>query len=436
MVGGLCGNLSRMSNASAIRLLYARELRSALRERNIVVNSILLPIFLYPVLLWLIYSGISFVGGQTEGFSSRVSLKDMPAQLSTLKTELERDKQIELKNSADPASDLREGKLDLLVEFLPAPGPAASVPGNFNVRLTYDNSKDRSSIARTRLTEKIRRYRDSYLDAESKRLGLSAAQLQQYWVAGRNIATSKQMGQFILGLMLPLFLIIMLSVGCMYPAIDSTAGEREKSTWETLMTVATPRKNIVIAKYLYVATMSSCAGILNLLAMVFSMKAILTPLLGRESEGLTFQIPIKSVPLILLVTVLLALFIAAGMMILASFARTFKEGQGMVSPFYIATFLPVMFLQVPGLELTPTLSLIPIVNVAMVFREAIAGTYRWPLIGITVVVELLCVALCLWLATLILRYEDFMLGTYGGSFNKFLKERLLARKATPGGKGE
>jgi uncharacterized membrane protein len=105
----------------------------------------------------------------------------------------------------------------------------------------------------------------------------------------------------------------------------------------------------------------------------------------------------------------------------------------MVSPFYIATFLPVMFLQVPGLELTPTLALIPVVNVAMVFREAVAGVYRWPLIGITILVELLCVALCLWLATLILRYEDFMLGTYGGSFYKFLKERLLSRKALPGG---
>jgi hypothetical protein len=47
----------------------------------------------------------------------------------------------------------------------------------------------------------------------------------------------------------------------------------------------------------------------------------------------------------------------------------------MVSPFYLATFLPVMFLQSPGIEFTPVLALIPVVNVAMVFREAIAGIY-------------------------------------------------------------
>ena len=422
-----------MLNGADIRVLYRRELRSALRERNIVVNSIFLPIFLYPVLLWLIYTGISFVGGQTQGFSSRVVLKGLPPQHSLLKADLERDSRIELRDSANPVDDIRKGRVDLLVEFLPPQASADTLAGNFRVRLTYDKSKDRSSIARDRLSGKIRRYRDYYLAGEAKQLGLSPVQLQRFWVDERNLATSRQMGQFILGLMLPIFLIIMLSVGCMYPAIDSTAGEREKSTWETLMTVATARENIVVAKYLYVATMASTAAVLNLIAMMFSVKSVLAPLLRGRGEAFTFQFPLKSLPLILLVTILLALFVAAGMMILASFARTFKEGQSMVSPFYVATFLPVMLINVPGVELTPKLALIPIVNVAMVFREAIAGVYRWPLIGITIAVEIACVVLSLRLASLILRYEDFILGSYGGKFGKFVREQLLGRKAPQGG---
>jgi sodium transport system permease protein len=282
-------------------------------------------------------------------------------------------------------------------------------------------------MAKERVSDRIRRYRDHVLGERAAGLGIAPEALQEFWVTTKNVATGRQMGQFILGLMLPMFLIIMLSVGCMFPAIDSTAGEREKSTWETLMTTATSRGNIVLAKYLYVATMSSVAGLLNLTAMVLSMKAVLAPLIGRASTDLTFRIPLTALPLIGLVTVLLALFIAGGMMILASFARTFKEGQSMVSPFYIATFLPVMFLQIPGIEFTPVLALIPIVNVVMVFREAIAGVYHWPLIGITIAVEAACVALALWLATAILRYEDFMLGTYGGNFGKFMKQRVFRR---------
>ncbi|MBN1571378.1 MAG: ABC transporter permease [Acidobacteria bacterium] len=423
-----------MSSRTDIRLLYVRELRSALRERNIVINSILLPIFLYPVILYLMYTGISFVGGQTQGYRSRIALSSFPAEYSLLKKELEQNTQIELKTSRNPDADIHEGKLDLNVEFVPRVTQGSSLKGDFRVKLIYDDSKDRSSVARRRLADILGRYRDFFLEGEARKLGLSPAQLQQFWVEDRNIATGRQMGQFLLGLMLPLFLVIMLSIGCMHPAIDSTAGEREKSTWETLMTSATPRRNIIIAKYLYVATMASVAAILNVIAMMLTMKSILTPLLGRASEEMTFTIPLSSIPLILLVTVLLAMFIAAGMMILASFARTFKEGQSMVSPFYIATFMPVMFLQSPGIEFTPVLAVIPVVNVAMVFREAIAGIYHWPLIGLTLVVELLCIILALALATAILRYEDFLLGSYSGSLARFVKQRLLRRNALSGGK--
>lgn len=423
-----------MSNGMDIRLLYVRELRSALRERNIVVNSILLPIFLYPVMLWLMYTGISFVGGQTEGYRSRITLRNLPIEHPLLKKEIEQNKQIELKTSKNPDADIRDGKLDLDVEFLPQDPRTSSLKGNFRVKLIYDDSKDRSSVARRRLTDIMGRYRDYFLDGEAGKLGLSPARLQQFWVENRNVATSRQMGQSLLGLMLPIFLVIMLSIGCMHPAIDSTAGEREKSTWETLMTAATPRKNIIIAKYLYVATMASVAAILNVIAMTLTMKPILAPLLGENSEEFTFSFPLSSIPLILLVTVLLAMFIAAGMMILASFARTFKEGQSMVSPFYIATFMPVFFLNAPGMEFTPALALIPIVNVVMVFREAVAGIYHWPLIGLTLIVESLCIVLALGLATAILRYEDFLLGSYSGNFAKFIKQRLLHRNAISGGK--
>jgi sodium transport system permease protein len=416
-----------MSNGKDIRLLYVRELRSALRERNIVLNSILLPIFLYPLMLWFIYTGFIFVSGQTQGMKSRILLKNFPSEHQPLNAEIKANKQIELKNSSNPETDIREGKLDLIVEFIP------QERNDFRTIITCDNSNDRSSTARERLTGILTQYRNSYLEKEAGRLGISPAQLQQFRVETRNVASSRQMGQMILGMLLPIFLVIMLAVGCMYPAIDSTAGEREKSTWETLMTVATSRTNIIIAKYLYVATMASVAAILNVAAMMISMKSIMAPLLGMGGEGFTFVIPLSSIPIILLVTVLLAMFIAAGMMILASFARTFKEGQSLVMPFYMATFLPVMFLQSPEIVFTPTHALIPVVNVSMVFREAVSGVYHWPLIGLTIVVECICIVLALSLAAAIIRHEDFMTGSYSGSFVKFIKQRLLKKKPFPGG---
>jgi sodium transport system permease protein len=413
-------------NWKDIRVLYLREIRSALRDRAIVTNSIILPIFLYPVMMWLVYTGITFVSGQNNDLKSRIMLKDVPAVHSSLKKDFEADKSIVVTNSTDPASDIRAGKLDALVEFVP---PKTSIPieNNFETRITYDESRDQSSRAKSRIDQKISRYRDGYLEREAARLGLSREQFQNFWVDDDNVSGDRQMGQFLMGLVLPIIFIIMLAVGGMHPAIDSTAGEREHSTWETIMTTATSRANILVAKYLYVATMSFTAAVFNLFAMMFSMGTILAPLFRRRGMDSSFQIPLQSVPVILVGAVLLALFISAGMMILASFAKNYKEGQSMVSPFYLALILPIMFLQTPGIEFTSRLALVPVANVTMVIREAIQGVYHWPQIGITLAVETACVIVALRIAMSIMQHEDFVMGSYGGSFGKFAKERLLRR---------
>ena len=411
-----------------ITLLYKRELRSALRERNIIVNSILIPIFLYPAILWVAYSGISFVAGQSEQMPSRVTLADLPDEHAAFRETLESESTLELLDVRDEQA-IRDDSLDIIVRFYEAEETLPLFGDNFRVTLVYDAAKDRSRLARSRLEARLNDYRQTYLLGAARQAGIEPAELQQFWIENRNVATGREMGQFILGLIVPMFLIIMLAVGGLYPAIDSTAGERENSTWETLMTVASDRSSILISKYLYVATLSFAAGMLNVAAMTFSMKAVLTPLLGEDAAGLTMSIPLASIPVIVVGAAMMALFIAAGMMILASFARTFKEGQSMIGPFYILLILPLMFLQVPDIEFTPRLAAIPVVNVALMFREAIAGVYQWHLIGITLAVEIVTIALALALAVKILQYEDFIMGGYGGRFGQFFKERILRRAA-------
>lgn len=419
------------ARSSDIWVLYQREVRAALRERNIVVNSILLPILLYPFMLWAMFTGIMFVRGQTEGFVSRVVLVGLPERHAQLRRDLEKDERVSVIKDARGAeqavAQIRSGALDALVEILPAAESGATLPGNFRARLTVNKSKERSEAAGERLTGILDRYRDQWLRKEAATLGLSPAQWHVFALSSRNVASEREMGAFILGLMLPMFFVIMVAVGCFHPAVDATAGERERNTWETLATVAASRSSIVVAKYLYVATFGCIAGILNLAAMTFSMRAVLAPILARSGESLEFKVPLAAIPVMALGAVLLAAFVAAGMMIFASFARTFKEGQSMITPFYLLILVPVMFLQVPGIEFSLPLALIPIVNVAMMVREAISGTFHWLQIGTTIAVEAATVAGCLWLATMILRYEDVVIGSYSGSFATLLKQRLLGR---------
>jgi sodium transport system permease protein len=411
-------------------VLFRREMRAALRERTIVVNSFLIPLLLYPFLLWVMFSGVMFVQGQTEGFVSRVSLEGLPERHADLRRALAQEEKVRIEPSsggAEAAAAIRAGDLDAALRFEAPTGTAAALAGNFRVVLTYDGAKERSRAAEGRLQDILATYRSHWLEREARSYGLAPTQWALFSITTDNVASGKEMGAFLLGLMLPLFFVIMVAVGTFYPAVDATAGERERSTWETTMSLAVARSSILAAKYLYVATLGCIAGVLNLAAMTFSMKAVVAPLLGPGEQGIEFSLPLTGLPVVVLAALLLAGFVAAGMMLFASFARTFKEGQAMVSPFYMLVFLPAMFLAVPGIEFTTTLALVPVVNVAMVLREAIAGTFHWPQIAITTGVGVVSIAACLWLATRVVQFEDVVIGSYSGSLLTFVKQRLLRR---------
>lgn len=99
----------------------------------------------------------------------------------------------------------------------------------------------------------------------------------------------------------------------------------------------------------------------------------------------------------------------------------------MITPFYMLTMVPIMFLQAPGLKFSVLLAVLPVVNVTMMVREAISGTFQVTLIALTVIVSLALIASCVRLAGFILQFEDVVLGSYHGSFNKFFQERILRR---------
>ncbi|HZI50386.1 MAG TPA: ABC transporter permease [Terriglobia bacterium] len=406
-------------NLKDIRTLYLRELRSALRERGIVVYSIIIPVVLYPLLIWLVYTAFSYASGQAEEMKSQIVLRNLPVTHLDLRQAFRADRGIEIKFSEDPDRDIKNGTLDLIVDFVQVQDAPPLAEGNIGIHLTYDASRDESATARARVKRVIDRYRDGFIEREAARLGVTRSQLQGFRVEELNVSSNTEMGRFVLGLLLPVMLVIMLAMGAVYPAIDTTAGERENGTWETMMTAATSRENILVAKYLYVATMSFVAGCLNVMAMMFTMRSNIA-LIGGPA-GLSFRVPLASIPVIVAGAVLLALFIAAGMLILASFARTFKEGQSLVSPFMIAFVLPLVFIQSPSQEFTTGVAFIPVVNVAMMFRQAIGGYFDWQPIAITIAMEVLFVIVALKIATTLVEREDFMMDSAGGAFRRLLR---------------
>jgi len=423
-----------------IRHLYLAELRGAFRERNVVINTVLLPVLLYPVLLWVLINGILLVRGQAEKLESRVAVASLPAEHRGILERLAENERIAIEPAADGAAAgarretladdvetrIAAGDLDAALGF----EPLAERAGDFRAVVVHDSAREASANAGTRLLDVLRAYRDDWLRTRAAAL-VEPAEWDGFRLERANLATSAQMGAMILGLIAPLYFVIMVAVGCMYPAVDATAGEHERGTWETTLTLAASRLSIVTAKYLYVTTLGFIAGVLNLTAMTLSLGSVLAPMMAGDQERVGFQVPWTMLPWLLLGALLLAGSIAAAMMMVAVFARSFREGQALVTPVYLLSFLPVLFLGREGLELTPALAVIPVVNVAMLVREVLGGSLPWGPAALTVGVELALIAVLLAVASRVIRHEDVLTGSFIGGPMTFLRQRMRRGSRPP-----
>ncbi|MBD3369602.1 ABC transporter permease subunit [Candidatus Fermentibacteria bacterium] len=409
----------------AIGRLYGREMTTSLREKTVVMYTIVLPVVLYPLLMWVMFSATMLVRKGQEREVSRISMETPPEEYSRLTGMLHENNRLEVipcSTGAQVHRDIASGRIDAHLSFSrTAPD---SVPGavRYSTLIGYNSSLGRSKEAANRLRSILESYRNGYLRSRAIKRGISPQEWRLYELRELNLSTGREMGSFLLGMILPMFFVVMVAVSCFYTAVDSTAGERERSTWETLMSTGVSRFKIISAKYMSVMTLGTIAGLLNVLAMTLSMKMILGPVAGGDMPE--FSLPLQVLPLIIVSAVLLAGFVGAGMMLLAVFARNFKEGQAMIQPFYIFSILPIWLLMVPGVRLTEFTALVPVASMGLLMKEAVLGTFEWPAAAVAVLAGVLWIMLFLKLAAGVIQREEITTGDFKASpFKRLLRSR-------------
>ena len=169
----------------------------------------------------------------------------------------------------------------------------------------------------------------------------------------------------VVGTLIPLILILMTVTGAVYPAIDLTAGERERGTLETLMAAPVPRLGLLVGKYVAVITVSLLTAVVNLGAMVLTIIATGLEEMLFGPGGLSFAILAKTFSLM----VLFASFFAAVLLALTSFARSFKEAQSYLIPIILLALFPGVLALTPELVFSRLLAIVPVINVVLLARD-------------------------------------------------------------------
>lgn len=369
-------------NSGRLWRLCQKELRETLRDRRTLVTLVLMPLLLYPLLSmtlqrFLMSVGVDDtaeyrIGVEDESIAGLVEslLRDarsqppeevmQAAQAPLAKLEVYFDDQL------GPESLLELGLVDVALITHPGAGPGE--PPTW--QLVADGSESASLAARRVLVERTHWFRLAIAEQRLVEAGDQAgARLPRLTLR----TFGQRRGESMLATLVPLVLVLMTITGAVYPAIDLTAGERERGTIEMLIASPVPRGQVLFAKYTAVVSVALLTALVNLVAMLTTLKAggMMAILTGGDEA-----IPWGPLGLILLLLVLFSGFFAAVLLCLTSFARSFKEAQAYLIPLMLLALLPGVLSLIPGVELTPTLAVLPLVNIVLLTRELLAGSVQ------------------------------------------------------------
>ena len=168
-----------------------------------------------------------------------------------------------------------------------------------------------------------------------------------------------------------LFIIMAITVSATYPATDTTAGEKERGTLETLLTFPIKSKDIIVGKFLGVSISSIVTGIISLILAIISL--VIAGNMFSIYDGIDIMFSGTSLIFATIVIIAYSFFISGLCISIASKSKTFKEAQSALTPLTFISFFPGMIAFMVGIETTPILSIIPFLNFTLLFTDISNG---------------------------------------------------------------
>ena len=365
-MSGLQGRLLR---------LCQKELKETIRDRRTIVTLVLMPLLVYPLLSmglnrFLLNSGadaealpfIIGVDGEEQGILLKSWLENPrskpPQSILDASTGNVADFDIRDTDGTNPVDVLLSNQIDVAAKIENTNPPT--------VIFTAFKGDATSQNCQRILTERMHWLRLAWAESAAKNLNdrfLPPAEIQVETVGEAPQASA-------LATIVPLVLVLMTITGAVYPAIDLTAGERERGTMESLMASPVPRFYVLFAKYVAVVTVALLTALANLVAMFTTLWASrLLPLIVGEGVGFPWLAMLQILGLLLLFSG----FFSAVLLSLTSFAKSFKEAQAYLIPVMLLSLAPGMLSMMPGVQFSGAIAIAPMVNVVLLARDVLSG---------------------------------------------------------------
>lgn len=428
-------------NTKIIRTLIKKEMLDVFRDKKTVIMMLVVPVILYPLIFIGAMQVVAAISSSmdTQNYRIAVDAEDGGAFLHTLEEKGENTKEDDevsyqltiydvqsMDSSQDYMTKLREEEIDAYVV-----GKMQDAKVRYDVY--YLSSITNSSYAGNIVMEALDELREDMTKDKIWQAGLHTSDiLEPILYEKQDIATNEQSLGSIMGAVLPFMLVISLLMGTMYPAIDTTAGERERGTLETILTLPVTNRQLIVSKFITVATIGMISAFLNILSMG-GIAFYVYQLMELETDTHAFNVA-KFIPAILvciLAVFAFSLFISAITMCVTSFAKSYKEANNYITPL----MLVVMFIGyigfIPNIELTQTMAMVPVANICLLIKNMLIFKIDYALIAVVLLANIAYAVLAILFLSKIYDSEAILFGDAKGGFQLFEKRDNLQKGGVP-----
>ncbi len=358
--------------------IFLKEIKDIMRDKRTLMVMLLIPLVVYPA----IFVGITkYMTAQSEKAGAqtlRIALITNGNE-SNFKSYIANIPNTKISSVADTtlAKDLiLSDSVDVAYYFPAGYDSALAKLEGTGFQYFYTSTNNEFEVG---IVQNINAgYKQQLVKQKLAEIKVSETVLEPAKSIERNLASSREQLGSIVGGIIPYFFIIFCMIGCMYPAIDLAAGEKERGSLETLLVSSASRMEIYTGKLITVALSGFISAMASIAGLIISAQLIGSGASDSEmsqiSELLSGIISPGSIIMMLIILLPLNIFFAAITLMLSIYAKTFKEAQSMITPLMIFIVFPTIFGMLPGVTLDYKTALVPILNVSLGAKEIISGT--------------------------------------------------------------
>lgn len=354
---------------NTILTIIRKELRDTLRDRKTLISAIILPALAMPLLILGVTKLQKTLTDKERSKQLKVAMFNTPPDVAQVFAD-PKIKVITTGTLQAAKDSVAAEDYDAVLDF--SPQFAADIDSLHAGSLSF-YYKSTSMVVEDRLREKLEQYKAGVMNSRFRQLNLSEELLQPLAIKNVDMASQKEQIGVLLGGFIPYIFIIFCFLGCMYPAIDLTTGEKEKGTLETLLTVPASRFGILIGKMLTIAMIGVCAAFMTIGGM-FAAIRLSSEVPPEIMKTINDILSARFIIMLFAMLIPLSLFFAGLLSSIAIRAGTFKEAQSYVTPLTFVVIVPAMIALMPGVKLSWQNVWVPILNIALATKEIIAGT--------------------------------------------------------------